>query len=84
MLAMFLSPCLEIQAYFLLAGTKGILTVAGIATIYLVVTVLGMVLWVRLAYQGLLRLDWHRIEHKSGIITGWTLVLTGIISFYIS
>lgn len=82
--AMFLSPCMEIEAYFLLAGTKGIWAVLTIAALYLVITVSGMVIWVRLAYNGILKLNWHTLEHNSGIITGWTLVITGIISFFIS
>jgi putative Mn2+ efflux pump MntP len=81
---MFLSPCMEIEAYFLLAGTKGIWAVLSIAELYLIISVSGMVLLVRLAYNGLLKLNWHNLEHKSGIITGWTLVITGIISFFIS
>lgn len=83
-LAMFLSPCMEIEAYFLLAGTKGIWPVLLIAAMYLIITVTGMVLWVRLAYQGILKLNWHKLEHNSGIITGCILVITGIISFFIS
>jgi len=82
--AMFLSPCLEIEAYFLMAGTKGWWAVATIAALYLIISVTGMVLWVRLAYKGILKLDWHSVEHKAGIITGWTLIITGIISFFIS
>lgn len=82
--AMFLSPCMEIEAYFLLAGTKGIWAVVSIAVLYLFISVSGMVLWVRLAYLGILKLNWHTLEHKAGIITGWTLVITGILSFFIS
>jgi nickel/cobalt exporter len=82
--AMFLSPCLEIEAYFLMAGTKGWWAVAMIAGLYLIISVSGMVVWVRLAYKGILKLNWHSIEHKAGIITGWTLIITGIISFFIS
>ena len=82
--AMFLSPCMEIEAYFLLAGTKGIWAVLLIAAMYLIISVTGMVLWVRLAYRGILKLNWHSLEHNSGIITGGILVATGIISFFIS
>jgi len=82
--AMFLSPCMEIEAYFLLAGSYGLWAVLSIAALYLTISVSGMVIWVRLAYKGILKLDWHTLEHKSGIITGWTLVITGIISFFIS
>lgn len=83
-IAMFLSPCMEIEAYFMLAGAYGFWVVASIAILYLVISVTGMVIWVRLAYKGILKMNWHALEHKSGIITGWTLVITGIISFYIS
>ena len=84
MVAMFFSPCMEIEAYFLLAGAFGPWAVFGIAAMYLTISVTGMVIWVRLAYKGLLKLNWHALEHKSGIITGYTLVITGIISFFLS
>lgn len=83
-MAMFLSPCMEIEAYFLLAGTKGMWAILLIAGLYLMISVSGMVLWVRLAYKGLLKLNWHSLEHNAGIITGWTLVITGILSSFIS
>ncbi len=83
-IAMFLSPCLEIEAYFLLAGTKGWWAVLTIAVLYLVISVTGMVLWVRLAYRGILKLNWHTLEHNAGIITGCTLIATGILSFFIA
>ncbi|MES2374480.1 MAG: hypothetical protein V4557_18025 [Bacteroidota bacterium] len=83
-IAMFLSPCMEIEAYFLLAGTRGIWAVLLIAGLYLIISVSGMVLWVRLAYKGILKLNWHTLEHNAGIITGWTLVITGILSSFIS
>ena len=82
--AMFLSPCMEIEAYFLLAGSYGLWAVISIAALYLTISVSGMVFWVRLAYKGILKLNWHTLEHKSGIITGWTLVGTGILSFFIT
>jgi putative Mn2+ efflux pump MntP len=82
-LAMFFSPCFEIEAYFLLAGTHGWWMVSILASLYTIVTVSGMVLWVRLTYKGLLKLNWHTLEHNAGIITGLTLLLTGIISFFI-
>ncbi len=82
--AMFLSPCMEIEGYFLLAGVYGFWAVMSIAALYLLISVSGMVLWVRLAYKGVLKLNWHALEHNSGIITGWTLVITGVLSFFIT
>lgn len=81
--AMFFSPCMEIEAYFLLAGTQAKWLVVLIALMYLLITTTGMMLLVRYAYKGLLKLNWHLIEHNAGIITGLTLVATGIITFFI-
>lgn len=82
--AMFFSPCMEIEAYFLLAGTQASWLVWFIALMYLLITTIGMLLLVKFAYKGLLKLNWHSLEHNAGIITGLTLVATGIISFFIS
>lgn len=82
-LAMFLSPCMEIEAYFLLAGAYGWWLILFIAALYLVITTIGMVLLVRFAYLGVLKLNWHKMEHNAGIITGITLVATGILAFFI-
>lgn len=82
-IAMFFSPCFEIEAYFLLAATKGWWMILLLASLYTIVTVSGMVLWVSLTYNGLLKLNWHSLEHNAGIITGITLLITGILSFFI-
>lgn len=81
-IAMFLSPCMEIEAYFLLAGTKGWQMMALIAIMYSVITIAGMLIWVRIVYKGLLKLNWHKWEHNAGIVTGITLIATGLISFF--
>lgn len=79
--AMFFSPCFEIEPYFLVAGAEGLWFVAVLVTLYTAVTVSGMVIWVRLAHRGLLKMNWHSLEHNAGIITGVTLVLSGILTF---
>lgn len=83
MVAMFFSPCMEIEAYFLLAGTKAAWLVWLLAILYFLITTTGMLLLVRYAYMGLLKLNWHSLEHNAGIITGLTLVATGIVTFFI-
>lgn len=83
-IAMFFSPCLEIEAYFLLAGAQAKWFIASLAILYVVITTTGMVVLVRFAYKGVLKLNWHSLEHNAGIITGWTLIITGVITFFIS
>ena len=82
-IAMFLSPCMEIEAYFFLAGTYGFWFSAAIAFMYAVVTLTGMMIWITVAYKGMLKLNWHSLEHNAGIITGGILIITGIITFFI-
>jgi len=81
-LMMFLSPCLEIEAFFVLAGAEGWRFVGIVALMYGLLSVVGITLWVALAQTGLQRLNWHRIEHNAGLISGGVLVLTGIFSFF--
>jgi hypothetical protein len=51
---------------------------------YSVISIAGMLIWVRIVYTGMLKLNWHKWEHNAGIITGLILICTGIISFFIS
>ena len=83
-IAMFLSPCMEIEAYFLLAGSRGWYMLLAIAAMYSIITIAGMLIWIRIVYKGLLKLNWHKWEHNAGIITGLVLIITGIIAFFIS
>jgi len=83
-LAMFLSPCLEIEGYFLMAGAFGSWVVVLIACIYCVVSISGMMLWIRFAYKGVVRLNWHKWEHNAGLISGGVLIGTGVLSYFIS
>ena len=82
--AMFFSPCLEIEAYFLLAGAESKWLVWLIAGMYFAITTTGMVILVRFAYSGLLKVNSHSLEHNAGIITGLTLLATGIITYFIN
>ncbi|MBK8967368.1 MAG: hypothetical protein R3D58_06260 [Saprospiraceae bacterium] len=82
-LAMFLSPCLEIEGFFLAGGQFGWGFVAVLALVYALVTISGMVLWVGLVLKGLQRLDWHAWEHNAGLITGITLLVSGLAMFWL-
>lgn len=79
---MFLSPCLEIEAYFLMAGTYGWMMILTVGLLYTIISVLGITFWVYLARKGLHRFNWHRLEHNAGLVSGGILIFTGIISFF--
>ncbi len=80
--AMFLSPCLEIEAYFLSAGAQGWRAVMMVALIYNVITLSGMLLMVMLARRGMQQLNADWFEHNENLITGLTLVGLAIVSFF--
>ncbi|MGF7219150.1 hypothetical protein GGR92_005332 [Spirosoma lacussanchae] len=82
-LAMFLSPCLEIETYFLSAGAKGGSAVLLVALIYNVITLSGMLLMVTLGRRGLQRVNPHWFEHNENLITGLTLVGLAVFNFFI-
>ncbi|MBS1682299.1 MAG: manganese efflux pump [Bacteroidetes bacterium] len=82
-LAMFFSPCLEIEAFFLAASSQNVWWTVLMSAIYAVVTLSGMMVWVGVAYRGLNKFNWHALEHKAGIITGTTLILTGVATYFI-
>ncbi len=82
-IAMFLSPCMEIEPYFLLAGTRGRMDILLIALIYSVVTLAGMLIWVQLAYRNMVKYNWHKLEHNAGIITGLILIISGLLTMFV-
>jgi hypothetical protein len=82
-LGMFLSPCLEVNAYFLSAGAKGWGAVGTVALLYNVVTLAGMLVMVWLAGHGLRRINAHWFEHRENLITGLTLVGLAVFGVFV-
>lgn len=80
--AMFFSPCLEIEGYFLASGQYGWQFTLLLALLYGTVTIIGMLAWVWLVLHGLHRLNWHKWEHNAGLITGFTLIISGVLLFF--
>ena len=80
--AMFFSPCLEIESYFLSAGAFGNAAIISVALIYTLITILGMLFLVGFTLSGLHRLNLHFMEHHEKRITGTVLILTGVVGFF--
>lgn len=83
-IAMFFSPCLEIETYYLAAGTYGWQGIGLISAVYLIVTMAGITLMVWAGYQSLQKLRWHWLERHEKKVTGLLLILLGIFTFFIS
>ena len=81
--AMFFSPCLEIEVYYFTASRMGWMGISIVSVIYFFVTVLGMITLVHLASKGVEKLKWHFLEHHDKIISGIILVLVGVMAFFI-
>ena len=83
LLAMFLSPCLEVGALFLVAGAESMSITLMMAAIYTVTSAIGMMVFAWLALMGLKKRDWHALEHNSGLISGIILIATGLMFIFI-
>jgi nickel/cobalt transporter (NicO) family protein len=81
-IAMFLTPCIEIEAYYFRAGTIGWMGIFIVSAVYLLVTILVMVLLVFLGLNGVSALKSHFLEHHEKLLTGVVLVLLGLIAFF--
>jgi len=81
--AMFFSPCLEIEAYYFTAGVLGWTGILVVSVTYFVLTIAGMVLLVYFALHGIKRLEWHFLEHHERAIAGAILVLLGLGSYFL-
>jgi cytochrome c biogenesis protein CcdA len=76
-LSMFLSPCLEMESYFLVAAEESWLGIALVSVIFLFATTLIMLLLVYLGYNGIERLKWNFLEKHEKHISGIILILIG-------
>ncbi len=77
--AMFFSPCIEIEAYYLTASGLGWIGIWTVSVVYVVVTVAGMVALTWLGRKGIEKVSSYTLEHHERAITGAVLILLGIL-----
>jgi hypothetical protein len=82
-IAMFFSPCLEIEIYYFTASRLGWPGIGIVSVVYFFVTVLGMMFLVHFASKGVRKLNWHFLEHHDKLISGIVLVLVGVLAFFV-
>jgi len=82
-LAMFLSPCLEVEAYYFQAGAAGWKGILMVSAIYVMITVSGMLLLVYLGNKGVSAIRSHFLDHHEKLISGAVLLLLGIFSLFV-
>ena len=80
---MFLSPCIEIEAYYFQAATQGWLGILIVSLVYLTVTLTIMTTLVYLGLKGVNKLKSNFFEHHEKMITGGVLILLGLLAYFV-
>lgn len=80
-IAMFFSPCLEIQAYFFNVGIYGWLGIVSVALVYVIVSILGMVTLVFFGLRGVEKIKLTLLERHERSVTGIVLIILGILVY---
>jgi putative Mn2+ efflux pump MntP len=81
--AMFFSPCLEIEAFYFQAGTLGWAAISTVSAIYILVTVAGMIVLVDLGLKGVARVRSHFLDHHEKLLSGIVLIVLGTIAWFV-
>ena len=82
-IGMFLSPCIEIEAYYFQAGSIGWMGIFIVSAVYLMVTILVMLLLVYLGYKGIRTFNLHFLDHHEKAITGLALITLGLLAYLV-
>jgi len=82
-IAMFFSPCLEIEVYYFTASRLGWVGIGIVSLVYFFVTIIGIVLLVYFASKGVQKLKWHFLEHHEKLISGFILIIVGVLAFFV-
>ncbi len=82
-IAMFLTPCFEIEAYYFQAGTIGWLGIFIVSVVYLLMTIVIMLLLVYLGIKGIQTFNSHFLEHHEKGITGIVLIALGLLAYFV-
>jgi len=82
-IAMFFTPCLEIEAYYFQAGIFGWSGILLVSLVYLIITIFIMVLLVYLGLSGINKFKSHFLEHHDKLLSGIVLLVLGVIAYFI-
>lgn len=82
-IAMFLTPCIEIEAFYFQAATIGWLGIFIVSSVYLLITLIIMFTLVYLGLKGVNRFNSHYLEHHEKRITGIVLILLGFLAYFV-
>lgn len=79
-LSMFLSPCLEMESYFLVAAKEGWAGITLVSVVFLLATTTVMLFLVFIGFRSLDRFNWGFLEENEKKISGIVLLIIGILT----
>ena len=82
-IAMFFSPCLEVETFYFTAGTFGWKGIFIVSAIYLIITVVGISVLTLSGKRTIDLFNLHFLEQHEKKITGVILILLGIMSYFV-
>ena len=82
-IGMFLSPCIEIEAFYFQAATKGWLGILLVSMIYLTLTLTIMVGLVYYGLKGANKFNSHFLDHHEKLVTGIVLIALGLFGYFV-
>jgi nickel/cobalt transporter (NicO) family protein len=82
-IAMFLTPCVEIEAYYFQAANFGWAGIFTVSAVYLIMTLAFMSALVYIGLNGVNKLNLSFLEHHAKRITGIVLIILGIIAYFV-
>jgi nickel/cobalt transporter (NicO) family protein len=82
-IAMFLTPCVEIEAYYFQAATIGWIGILMVSLVYLLITLIIMLTLVYLGLKGVNKFKSHYLEHHEKRITGVVLIILGFLAYFV-
>ncbi len=82
-IAMFLTPCTEIEAYYFQASVIGWAGIFIVSAVYLAVTLIVMIVLVYLGMKGIYKFKSHYLEHHEKRITGIVLIILAFVAYFV-
>jgi len=82
-IAMFFSPCIELEAYYFQAGTLGWTGILTVSAVYLLVTVTAILALVWLGLKGINMIKSGFLERHNKTLTGIVLIVLGLLAFFV-
>ncbi len=83
LIGMLFSPCMEITGMYFVGGMVSMRIIIQISLIYMIISLISSLLWLMFFDKLITKLNFHKLEHNSGLLAGWSLIISGILVWII-